>query len=85
MFTDDFRHNFDFFNVSKRLETIPPLGWDRGRSSIHILRSLYGVDWEDMVQVTTHWQYLVLHSVIISTFKVSKAPLSGDIRGGLGS
>ena len=46
-----FRHNFDFFNVSKRLETIPPLGWDRGRSSIHILRSLYGVDWEDMVQV----------------------------------
>ena len=47
------RHNFDFFNVSKRLETIPPLGWDRGRSSIHILRSLYGVDWEDMVQVGT--------------------------------
>lgn len=45
------RHNFDFFNVSKRLETIPPLGWDRGRSSIHILRSLYGVDWVDMVQV----------------------------------
>ena len=45
------RHKFDFFNVSKRLETIPPLGWDRGRSSIHILRSLYGVDWEDMVQV----------------------------------
>ena len=54
MFTINFRHNFDFFNVSKRLETIPPLGWDRGRSSIHILRSLYGVDWEDMVQVTTH-------------------------------
>lgn len=41
--------------MSKRLETIPPLGWDRGRSSIHILRSLYGVDWEDMVQVTTHY------------------------------
>merc|ERR1719300_338909 len=44
-------HNFDFFNVSKRLENIPPLGWDRGRSSIHILRSLFGIDWEDMVQV----------------------------------
>ena len=37
--------------MSKRLENIPPLGWDRGRSSIHILRSLFGIDWEDMVQV----------------------------------
>ena len=45
------RHNFEFFNVSKRLENRPPMGFDRGRSSIHILRSLYGVDWEDMVQV----------------------------------
>ena len=48
---ESLRHNFDFFNVSKRLENIPPLGWDRGRSSIHILRSLFGIDWEDMVQV----------------------------------
>lgn len=45
------KHDYDFFNVSKRMENAPPMGWDRGRSSIHILRSLFGVDWEDMVQV----------------------------------
>ena len=33
------------------MENIPPLGWDRGRSSIHILRSIFGIDWEDVVQV----------------------------------
>ena len=37
--------------MSKRLENVPPVGWDRGRSSIHILRSLFGVDWEELVQV----------------------------------
>jgi len=45
------KHNYEFFNVSKRLENLPPLGWDRGRSSIHILRSIFGVDWEERVQV----------------------------------
>ena len=40
--------------MSKRLENIPPLGWDRGRSSIHILRSIFGIDWEDMVQASPH-------------------------------
>lgn len=45
------KHGFEFFNVSKRLENVPPLGWDRGRSSIHILRSIFGVDWEERVQV----------------------------------
>jgi len=45
------KHEFDFFNVSKRIENVPPVGWDRGRSSIHILRSLFGVDWEELVQV----------------------------------
>jgi len=45
------KHNYEFFNVSKRLENVPPVGWDRGRSSIHILRSLFGVDWEEIVQV----------------------------------
>merc|ERR1719483_800422 len=38
------KHSYEFFNVSKRLENVPPVGWDRGRSSIHILRSLFGVD-----------------------------------------
>jgi len=45
------KHGYEFFNVSKRLENVPPVGWDRGRSSIHILRSIFGMDWEEMVQV----------------------------------
>ena len=45
------KHDFEFMHVSKRIENVPPVGWDRGRSSIHILRSLFGVDWEEMVQV----------------------------------
>ena len=48
------RHGYEFFNVSKRLENVPPVGWDRGRSSIHILRSIFGMDWEETVQVPAH-------------------------------
>jgi len=45
------KNGYEYFNVSKRLENVPPVGWDRGRSSIHILRSIFGVDWEERVQV----------------------------------
>jgi len=45
------KHNYKFFNVSKRLENVPPVGRDRGRASIHILRSIFGLDWEERVQV----------------------------------
>lgn len=45
------KHNYQFFNVSKRLENVPPVGLDRGRASIHILRSIFGLDWEERVQV----------------------------------
>jgi len=45
------KHGFETFTVSKRLENIAPEGWNRGDSAIHILRSLYGVDWEDRVKV----------------------------------
>ena len=48
--------------MSKRLENIPPLGWDRGRSSIHILRSLFGIDWEDMVQESVK-DFIIFYSL----------------------
>ena len=54
------KHDFEFMHVSKRIENVPPVGWDRGRSSIHILRSLFGVDWEEMVQVCLDLMFLLL-------------------------
>ena len=45
------KHDFEVLTVSKRIENVAPEGWDRGDSAIHILRSLYGVDWEERVKV----------------------------------
>lgn len=45
------RHNFDVLTVSKRFENVPPMGWDRGDSCIHILKWMFGLDWEDRVKV----------------------------------
>lgn len=33
------------------IEARPPVKWDKGRASIYILRSLYGLDWQDGVRV----------------------------------
>ena len=44
-------HGFEHLTVSKRLENLAAEGWNRGDSCIHILRSLYGVDWEERVRV----------------------------------
>ena len=40
------RYDFEYLTVSKRLENSPPEGFNRGDTCIHILRSLFGVDWE---------------------------------------
>jgi hypothetical protein len=44
-------HGFQTLTVSKRLENEPVEGWNRGDCCIHILRSIYGVDWEERVRV----------------------------------
>ena len=46
------KHSFEHLTVSKRVENLAPEGWDRGTSCLHILRSLYGVDWEERVKVS---------------------------------
>ena len=46
------KHGFEHLTVSKRVENLAPEGWDRGTSCLHILRSLYGVDWEERVKVS---------------------------------
>ena len=41
----------DVLTVSKRFENVPPMGWDRGDSCIHILKWMFGLDWEDRIKV----------------------------------
>lgn len=45
------RHQFEYLTVSKRIENSPPEGYNRGDTCIHILRSLFGVDWEERVRI----------------------------------
>ena len=51
--------------MSKRVENLAPEGWDRGTSCLHILRSLYGVDWEERVKVSSRVQKIILRAKII--------------------
>ena len=45
------KHKFEVLTVSKRFENVPPMGWDRGDSAIHILKWMFGLDWEERVKV----------------------------------
>ena len=45
------RHGFEVLTVSKRFENVPH-GRDRGDACIYILRSLFGLDWEERVTVS---------------------------------
>lgn len=47
------RHGFEVLTVSKRFENVPS-GRDRGDACIYILRSLFGLDWEERVNVRPH-------------------------------
>ena len=33
------------------IEARPPIGWDKGRAVLHVLRSLYGPSWSERVRV----------------------------------
>ena len=45
------KHDFDIMTISKRFENKPPEGWNRGDSCIHLLKWIFGLDWEDRVKV----------------------------------
>ncbi len=38
---------FRIGNAHCALESKPPVAWDKGRASIYILRTAFGVDWSD--------------------------------------
>ncbi|CAG7827217.1 unnamed protein product [Allacma fusca] len=62
------------------LEARPEVKWDRGRASIHILRTTYGVDWSERVRVIyagddpSDEEAMQALSGIACTFKVSSMP-----------
>ena len=47
------KHGFTVLPISKRFENEPPMGWDRGDSCIHILKWIFGLDWEERVKVSS--------------------------------
>ena len=59
------------------IEARPPVGWDKGRASVHILRSLYGPSWSEQVRVIyigddqTDEDAFLLLSGLAYTFRVS--------------
>jgi len=42
------------FHIGKAhcaIESKPPVSWDKGRASIYILRTAFGVDWSDRIRI----------------------------------
>ena len=33
------------------VQSKPPVAWDKGRASIYILRTAFGVDWSDRIRI----------------------------------
>jgi trehalose 6-phosphate synthase/phosphatase len=72
-------HGFLAHKAPMALEAKPEVKWDRGRASIHILRTTYGVDWTDRVRViycgddNSDEEAIQALSGIACTFKVSSA------------
>ena len=55
------------------LESKPPVAWDKGRASIYILRTAFGVDWSDRYQIQAGVSSLLrFHNRINSEHCMSK-------------
>ena len=65
------RHNFEVLTVSKRFENVPH-GRDRGDACIYILRSLFGLDWEERVNVSQNKKFRQDKTIKLKTNGVSK-------------
>ncbi|MCP3987419.1 MAG: bifunctional alpha,alpha-trehalose-phosphate synthase (UDP-forming)/trehalose-phosphatase [bacterium] len=45
------KHGYQARDAHAAVEARPPIGWDKGRAVLHILRELYGPDWSERVRV----------------------------------
>lgn len=58
------------------IEAKPPVKWDQGRASIHILRTMYGVDWSERVRIiyAGNEDAMLALQGIAFTFRVDSSP-----------
>ncbi|XP_054266251.1 uncharacterized protein LOC128988709 isoform X4 [Macrosteles quadrilineatus] len=58
------------------IEAKPPVKWDQGRASIHILRTMYGVDWSERVRIIYAGNEDAMQALqgIAFTFRVDSSP-----------
>lgn len=58
------------------IEAKPPVRWDQGRASIHILRTMYGVDWSERVRIiyAGNEDAMLALQGIAFTFRVDSSP-----------
>jgi trehalose 6-phosphate synthase/phosphatase len=66
---------FEPHKAHKAIEAKPPVTWDQGRASIHILRTTYGVDWSERVRVIYAGNEDAMQALqgIACTFRVDSA------------
>jgi hypothetical protein len=57
---------FRIGNAHCALESKPPVAWDKGRASIYILRTAFGVDWSDRSD-TGGFEILAIYAPMIYT------------------
>ena len=45
------KHGFRPMKAHCAVEARPPIEWDKGRASIHLLRTTFGIDWSERVRI----------------------------------
>lgn len=67
---------FEPHNALMAIEAKPPVKWDQGRASIHILRTMYGVDWSERVRIiyAGNEDAMLALQGIACTFRVDSSP-----------
>lgn len=45
------KHGFRPLKAHCAVEARPPIEWDKGRASIHLLRTTFGIDWSERVRI----------------------------------
>ncbi|XP_039297532.1 alpha,alpha-trehalose-phosphate synthase [UDP-forming] [Nilaparvata lugens] len=70
------RAGFEPHKAHMAIEAKPPVKWDQGRASIHILRTMYGVDWSERVRIiyAGNEDAMLALQGIACTFRVDSSP-----------
>ncbi|KAG8235744.1 hypothetical protein J437_LFUL015612 [Ladona fulva] len=70
------RAGFEPHKAQLAIEAKPPVKWDQGRASIHILRTMYGVDWSERVRIIYAGNEDAMQTLqgIACTFRVDSSP-----------